>query len=351
MLTEAELIRQWLPPYNLRLRDDKSPLYIVITDEDFPRVITTRRSQLPKWIKASIFGPFQSGYMVKQVLGSLRPIFRWCNQAARRGTGRPCFFYHIERCSGACCGEVEAKQYRKDMRRLAKVLRGEIKSVRRQFVRSMQLASQSHQYEKAAKIRNQILALDVITTQALSPDITLPNLDEKNPGGSAVQELAQQLQKTITLSPRWLPRRIEAYDVSNYGTKAATVAMVVFIDGQPASSFYRLFNIPRPKHPDDYGMLKIALQRRQNHEEWGIPQLVLIDGGKGQVAAVKEVWQWSAPVIGIAKDPDRIIVNTKSIPADHWGDGGKLLQQLRDEAHRFGKKQSHKMLTKEWLSP
>jgi len=149
--------------------------------------------------------------------------------------------------------------------------------------------------------------------------------------------------------------RIEGYDVSNTQGTNASVAMVTFTHGQSDTDQYRLFNIRELNTPNDYAMMKEAIRRRQEHPEWGIPQLVVIDGGKGQLRAALSVWTWHCPVISLAKNPDRIIIpkfepgtsdKRPRLPIDYYvlklpeGEPAlKLVQQVRDESHRFSKKQ------------
>jgi excinuclease ABC subunit C len=158
--------------------------------------------------------------------------------------------------------------------------------------------------------------------------------------------------------PKQMPlARIEGYDVSNIQGTNPAVSMVTFTDGTPDTDNYRIFNIKLMDTPNDYFMLQEALTRRQNHPKWGTPNLVLIDGGKGQVKAALKVWNWYCPVIGIAKHPDRLVLpyfeqeETKKdlgklkyhiVKLDESHPTLKLIQQIRDESHRFAQKQHKK---------
>ena len=356
LLVEAELIRQYQPRYNILLKDDKSPIYVVITKDEYPRVLTARRRDIEKKvIKGDVYGPFQSAYMLKKVLQTIRPIFRWCNQASRPGRGssqRPCFYYHLDQCSGACVGAIEKEEYKASITRLREFLRGETKNLQRSLKKEIVQLAQEKKFEEAEARRQEYEAILVITDPAyrLAPDIALPRLRSEF-GSQATQMLRTVIAPKLFLGEEWVPRHIECYDVSNFQGKYATVSLVSFRDGVQDSDGYRIFHIRNKDTPDDYGMLRQALKRRQGHPEWGVPDLIVIDGGKGQLAAAHSVWNWPTPLVSIAKRPDRLVMrNAKEeftlIPISELSVAGELIQQLRDEAHRFAKKHAHKRLDK-----
>lgn len=366
LFIEAELIRTHQPPYNILLKDDKTPLYIVITHETFPRVLTTRRKEIDRGIvKGTVLGPFSSAYKAKEVLQIARKIFPWCNQAGNAQTlsstttaPKPCFYYHLELCPGACLGKITPEEYAGNIEHLLLFLRGKKRAVLKEMTHSMKAAVHEEAFEKAAVLRDQIQTIEEVTNKkyALKPDVVLPVLKE-----SAIEEGLIHLRRILTTYfnlPKTYPlTRIEGYDVSNTSGTNAAVAMVVSTDGKADPSEYKVFNIRTLDTPNDYAMMKEALTRRQNHPEWGSPDLVVIDGGKGQLRAVLNVWQWATPVISIAKDPDRLVIPLKNVetgaysyelitlapdhPALH------IIQALRDEAHRFSKKQHSKLRTRD----
>ncbi len=357
LLVEAELIRTHQPMYNILLKDDKTPLYILITDDTFPRVLTVRKKELQQGLyKGTYLGPFPSGYKVKEILRISRKIFPWCNQAGSLDVAKdlkPCFYHHLELCSGACVGEVTQEEYREMIKQLLLFLKGKKKEVLRSIEQAMKGAAAEERYEEAGILHDKISVIRSVTerTYSLQPDMILPVLKMDEREESLIQ-LRRILTNYLHLPKTYPLQRIECYDVSNISGTNASVAMVTFIHGQAETSEYKLFNIRTLDTPNDYGMLQEALQRRQNHPEWGQPDLVVIDGGKGQLRAALSVWQWSTPVISIAKDPDRLLLPTTQIrhknplgpryhevklPGGH--SGLKLAQQLRDEAHRFSKKQ------------
>ena len=357
LLVEAELINRYQPPYNVLLKDDKSPLYVVITDEPFPRVLRVRRRDLQKrHLKGKTFGPFQSSYKVSEVLKLVRPIFPWCN-AARRRVMRRCFDNHLGLCPGVCTGEISQADYGEIMRQLGLFLTGKTKQVTDVLRGQIEEYKASLQYEKAAVLRDKLTLIAEVTSETyrLRQDFFLPNLVQER-AADGLAQLRQILSDHLALPREYRLHRIEGYDVSNTSGQQAVVSMVVALDGRMTPREYRSFNMRGLNSPNDFAMMAQALRRRAAHsQDWPTPQLLLIDGGKGQVRAVLEELRetpWRGlPVVGLAKDPDRIV-----IPAQvAWGEPGRLkiewdivtltgdnlalqiLQQVRDEAHRFGK--------------
>ncbi len=373
LLVEAELIRIHQPPFNVALKDDKTPLYIYVTNDLYPQVKTLRKKDIESsHYPGTILGPFPSGYKVKEVLKIVRHIFPWCSKPPAQvftpganASTKPqaCFYYHLQLCPGACVGEILPETYRHTIGQLVAFLKGQKKQVVRDMTTEMKQASAAEEFERAAELRDKLEIIRAVTDKSfrLKPDLTLPQLRETRAEEGLVQ-LAKLVSQHMHL-PRTLRfDRIECYDVSNTQGQDAAVAMVTFTDGVADSVNYRLFNIRTLDTPNDYHMLKEALARRQDHAEWGVPDLVVIDGGKGQLRAVKSVWTWQTPVISIAKDPDRLIIPITSsleptrsksknspekltyavieLPTSH--PALQLVAQLRDEAHRFSKKQHHR---------
>ncbi len=397
LLVEAELIRTHQPEANILLKDDKTPLYIVVTHEDYPKVLTIRKKEIEKGlVKGTILGPFPSSYKVREVLRIARRIFPWCNQGASQLSvvdkeaspdfdhfaqkGSPCFYYHIGLCPGACIHKISIEDYQNSINELVLFLRGKKKSVLKEIEQRMKLAADEENFELASMLRDRVQLIRNVTEQkhSLRPELALPQLKE-NLAEESMIYLSKLLRDHLSLPERFPLTRIEGYDVSNTQGTNASVSMVTFTDGQANKAEYRLFNIKTINQPNDYGMLQEALQRRQNHPEWGRPSLVVIDGGKGQLRAALSVWHWSVPVISIAKKPDRIIIpiveqpkikkisnarrvvplegETKKIKLDYrelklpeTHPALKLIQQIRDESHRFSKKQHTRRRTKDMFT-
>ncbi|MCC6711420.1 MAG: GIY-YIG nuclease family protein [Candidatus Pacebacteria bacterium] len=365
LLIEAELIRVHQPFFNIRLKDDKSPIYLVITNDLYPRVIKKRKNDLLKNKESgAVFGPFQSSYKLNEVLKIARKIFPWCNnpptnQNLEKGKTKACFYYHLDQCPGACIGKISKEAYQENINNLKMFLRGKKTAVIHQLKTKMTSFSDQQQYEQAQQTKLKLQYIQEVTqkTYQLKPDLVLPGF-----GATKIELGLIELQKILTNYTNFPKNkkliRIEGYDVSNVQGKNAAVSMVVAQNGKPTNSLYKIFNIQTLDTPNDYQMMKEALTRRQNHPEWGRPDLVVIDGGKGQVRAVLNIWQWPEPVIGIAKNPDRLVIplpvgsNEKyqlvKLDPDH--PALNIIQQLRDEAHRFAKKQWSKRHTKALLN-
>lgn len=360
LLTEAELIRRYQPQYNVLLKDDKSPLYIHITNETYPRILQIRKKEVTTQNPdGTILGPFSSAYKVKEVLQIARHIFPWCNKAGNlEQVQAPCFYYHIDQCPGACLQKITPHEYKQNIKQLTLFLRGKKALVTTQLKEQLDESVETENFEKAAVIRDKLQLIDDLTQEKriLKPELTTPGLTNKIEQDGIIY--LQDILSTHLNKPKKLPLgRIEGYDVSNTMGTSPAVAMVTFTDGKPDKSNYRLFNIRSINTPNDYQMMKEAIARRQNHPEWGTPNLVVIDGGKGQVRAALTVWGWDVPVIGIAKNPDRLVIPKLSGGISHQGypditnleytmvklkenhPALQLIQRVRDEAHRFSKKQ------------
>lgn len=360
ILTEAELIRTYQPDYNILLKDDKSPLYVAITTENYPRVIQLRKKQLVfGQAKPNIFGPFASSYQVQQVLKIARPIFRWCDDPTNT---QGCFYSHLDLCSGVCCGKISATEYQFGLKQLSLFLHGKSTDLLKELKLNMKQQAKLKQFEAAAKTRDMIRAVTAVTREPyyLKPDPQLLSLADHQPDNQLTY-LNRLLQLYLGLPKQAGIKKIEGYDVSNTSGTNAAVALVSFTDGQANPADYRLFNIRSLDTPNDYQMLREALIRRQNHPEWGIPDLIIIDGGKGQLRAVMGVWQWPTPIMSIAKRPDRLIfpridrsaarlkISYSVVSLDASHPGLQLVQQIRDEAHRFSKKQHSRLRTRKLL--
>lgn len=359
LLIEAELIRRYQPHYNILLKDDKSNLYICIGSGDYPTVFTARKPEIirshERW---TVFGPFQSGYKVRQVLEIARRIFQWCDHP---GSKRPCFYTHLGLCSGACIGQISPIDYQTMIANLKLFLRGKTGELIRECKQSISHYSEKKEYEKAQRIKEQVEAILTVTSPKyrLRPDMTIPvlttNLEEE-----ALISLRAILREYCSLPATTPLQRIEGYDISNTSGTHPTCSMVTAINGSMDHREYKHFGIKSLQTPNDYAMLREALTRRQNHPEWGIPDVILIDGGKGQLQSVLSVWKWPSLVISIAKRPDRLFIPLRTAPSKGTKQptlrykeieltpsipASRLLQSIRDEAHRFAKRLHSKKRT------
>lgn len=320
LILEANLIKKNLPPFNVRLLDDKDYLYIGLTREDFPKVVTLRRMDLGKMKK--YWGPFPSTRTVRDSLKLLRRVFPWCAGKGRRA----CFYYHLGLCPGACTGVISKQDYNKIIRNFSKFLDGEKQELVEDLTKEMMKASENQRFEQAGEIKKMLSGINYMTqTNRVSSYLQNPNFLEDE------RMLAlQQLQKDLNLSK--LPERVEGYDISNIAGKEAVGSMVVLTNGEIDKSQYRKFKIHITGRPNDVAMHKEMLSRRLKHSEWPLPDLIIVDGGRGQARAVK----LTIPIFGLAKrmewlyppEGEVIKLPRKSLSL-------KLLQRLRDESHRF----------------
>lgn len=335
LILEANLIKKFLPPFNVRLTDDKDYLYIGITKEDFPKVITIRKMDLGKMKK--YWGPFPSARTVRDTLKKLRRVFPWCSNPPRLASQgralRACFYYHINLCPGACVGLISKEEYHKIISRFAKFLEGKKEEVARELMEEMEKASNLQKFEEAAKVKKTLDGI-IYLTQINRTKLYLenPNFLEEETKLALVE-----LQKDLNL-PK-IPTRIEGYDISNISGKEAVGSMVVLTNGDIDKSQYRKFKIHISGRPNDVGMHREMIRRRLRNN-WPVPDLIIVDGGRGQangVSAVISKWVGQKmPVFGLAKrmewlyppQGEIIKLSKKSLSL-------KLLQKLRDESHRF----------------
>lgn len=317
LFLENDLIKKYKPKYNIKLKDDKTFLGIFITDEDWPRVMPARLTQ--KLPKGEFYGPFPSAGQVREALQIIRKIFPF-RVSCQPMSGKACFEYHLGVCPGVCAGKVEIKEYQKTIRQIELFLKGKKKSIITELEKDMKIAAKNMDYEKAARIRDRVFSLKHIQDVAL-------------------------IKEEDMLHPEDVPARIEAYDISNISGAFAVGSMVVFSEGLVDKSQYRKFKISNQGRSslgrqitgsDDVAAIKEILSRRLNHTEWPYPDLVLIDGGKGQVNGAKEILKVrriNIPVVGIAKGPNRD--KDELIGAENLSINKNLLLRVRDEAHRF----------------
>jgi len=321
LILEAALIKKYKPPYNIREKDDKSFLYVEITDEAFPRVLLVRGKTL-RQAQGKRYGPFTSASSIREALRIIRRIFpfsihpphkqvMWGASSPKKS--RACFDYEIGLCPGTCVGAISKKDYLKNIRNIKLLFEGKKKTILKNLDKEMYTASKKLEFEKAVKLRKQIFALQHIQDVALIGDFE-----------SQMSNVKGQML-----------RRVEGYDVSNISGTSAVGAMVVFANGRPDKNEYRKFKIRTIMKSDDVGMLREILRRRFGNN-WSLPHLILIDGGKHQVNAAKSVLSecgLKIPVVGIAKGPKR--KKNEFIGQVPRGVDKNVLIRVRDEAHRF----------------
>jgi excinuclease ABC subunit C len=460
LILENNLIKQYKTKYNVLMRDDKNYLYVKINlHDEIPTISYARKIENDK---AKYFGPYTDGASVRQTLRMLRRIFPYC--ANNKIGAKPCFYYHIQKCPGICFGKITRDEYLEVIQRIINFLDGRQASILRSLQSQMKKLANRKQYEKAAKIRDRIFALNrmmerqkLVYTQKLDqdvfslhmePTVAVVNLFRIREGKliqkenfiientkqtdeeeifrqflpsyyitasnfptsillpyknrdpelqtelqtlaeragiktklkilsafsgakaellklgqeNARQYLEQQSDKALLEEARMLaalkelqrvlglpklPGRMECFDISNTQGTNAVGSMVVFDYARPKKDQYRKFKIQKKDTPDDFAMMNEMLERRlarsyngSSKDKWPEPDLIIIDGGKGQLssaqAALKK-FKLDIPMIGLAKRIEEIFLPGHRTPIllPHNSIALYLLQRIRDEAHRF----------------
>lgn len=359
LILEAYLIKSYKPRFNSRLKDDKRYLYIKITTkEEFPRVLTSRKEDERG---CSYFGPYPSSRAVIDVLKIIRRVFPYCTQGSLGK--RRCFYAHLLQCN-PCPADIRKSAgkekiklkniYRRNIKNIIDVLGGKGSRVQLRLEALMKSYSKDEKYEQAKELKRQLLELNYISSFS-SNGIRkyLDSVDQEENGLSGCESLIQILKPYYSLNEI---TRIEGYDISNTQGLFGTGSMVVFVNGEPSRKDYRKFKINGGNTPDDPRMMIEMLARRLWHIEWPYPDVLVVDGGKGQVGAVLRLlkqFNISLPVVGLAKRLERLVVNDKdelqelTIPKS--SSALKLLQHVRDEAHRFANAYHKKLRAKSYI--
>ncbi|MCA9331701.1 excinuclease ABC subunit UvrC [Candidatus Saccharibacteria bacterium] len=353
LFLEAEMIRRYMPRYNILLRDDKSMTYIRIDyDSNFPTVTTTRR---PLDDGAKYFGPYLSSYGVNQALKLLRRVFPFAIKQTP-GQKRATLHYHLGLDPGLEEGRTSLEDYRANLRKLISVIQGGRQTIAKDMEKEMKNLAKLSQFEEAAKIRNQLFALQRLSKQVIFSDKEFMEISKDH----ALNELVELLELVD------FPKRIEGYDISHMQGTDVVASMVVFTNGVSNKGEYRKFKT-KIDHNNDFYNMNETIKRRlseKNRKSWGVPSLVLIDGGKGQLDAAIQARNNAGclkiPFIGLAKREEQIVIHKTlsnvrlsldylhkmggfyeetddfllvNIP--HSANLVKLLQRIRDESHRF----------------
>lgn len=389
LLLEANLIKKYSPKYNIRLTDGKAyPLIRITLGYENPAVLTARR---PDDNKSVYFGPFPSTSSMRMVLRIIRRIFPF--QSVLNHPPKRCLYHHLGLCPcvPASPTEEHIKQYRKTLKHIVDFLEGKTKQVIKDLEKERDTASKEEDYEKAAKIQKQIDAILYVIQPRHNPfeyEVN-PNL-RSDLREQEMKELQTILAKhNVTID---LPIRIECYDNSNIQGTNPVASMVVLTNGEIDKSQYRKFKIKTVKGPNDFASMQEVFTRRLKHTEWPLPQLFIVDGGKGQVSAAKNVLQQylkidsrklkiglenrkskvenqpsifnnppllstfnhlsstPLPLIGLAKRNEIIITpDLEEIKLPKNSKALQLIMRIRDEAHRFAITYHRKLRSKNAL--
>ncbi|MBM3206460.1 MAG: hypothetical protein FJZ43_02475 [Candidatus Staskawiczbacteria bacterium] len=342
LVLEANLIKKHLPKFNVVWRDDKNYFYVAIdhNQNGIPYVFITHQIHKSKTlhIKSSAIGPFVEGNAIKKVLKFLRKVFPF--YTSKNHPKQKCTWCHLDLCPGP---NPDIKDYKNNLKKLSLILQGKRKSVLSSLKKEMHNLSKEKNFEEAGKIRDKIFALERVMehTKVISNEITHAKWLKTQ------EELREILDFDSKIS------RIECYDISNIHGKNATGSMIVFEDGNPVKSQYKKFRIKMKNEPNDIAMLKEVLQRRFSHEDWTLPEVILIDGGIAQLnIAINTINKpKNVRVISIAKGKQELFIEGKKnqIPLKELRqDVYNLVKHLDDEAHRFAVTY-HKSLRKKSL--
>lgn len=336
LILEANEIKRLQPKANSRDKDDKSYYYVVITNEDFPKIILERGRNIYSKNKneetegdyKNIFGPFPHGGELREALKIIRKIFPFRDSKCKilnSKITRPCFNAQIGLCPGPCAGRISKEDYAKNIRNITLFFEGKKDKIIRDLEKEMNLYAKVKKFEKANEIKRKLFALDHIQDIALiKRDIIL-----KNDGHES-------------------SFRIEAYDIAHLSGKEVVGVMTVVIDGELDKSQYRKFKIKSDKN-DDVNNLKEILIRRFNHPEWTFPNLVVVDGGIQQLNMLSKIISdknLNIPVVSVVKDEKHKAKNILGIPDGQHSVLAKQILMANSESHRFAINYHRKLRTK-----
>jgi len=365
LVLEANQIKAHRPPFNIMLLDDKTFLYLCITNEDFPKPVLMRGLDLERLgiqpftrflsLKArrqflAVYGPYTSGRSLRTALDILRRAIPWstCNPPSVTGSTRPCFDAQIGKCPGVCSGAIDKKTYRKTIKKLMLFFEGKKERIIASIRKDMDRAAKRKEFEEATKLRDQLFALEHIH------DVALITREEPTYEFAEPESRPENFINALG--------RIEAYDIANISGTSNVASMVVFENGKANKDEYRKFKIKSFEGADDVGAMEEVMRRRfarlaasssplskggseggSTRDAWPLPDIMIIDGGEGQVNRVREVMQeygLNIPMIGIAKGfdrkQDRLVFDESNPELRRVAKAFKeVFQKARDEAHRF----------------
>ncbi len=355
LLMEARLVKDIQPRFNIELKDDKSFPYLQIRmREDFPRVEFTRS---PRRRGVKLYGPFTSAKTLRHAIQVLQRLFqfRTCTldikaDDARWRWFRPCLLHSIRQCTAPCNLRVTKEEYRKQIRKLRLVMEGKKKRLIREMEREMEEASTALLFEKAARLRDDIAALKKLGQRGDVERDAQPAVFPIDP-----KKGLAGLRKVLGLQK--MPRTIEGIDIAHLSGDDTVASLVSFLDGLPFKPGYRRFKIRTVRGVDDFASIREVVtrrydrlrdrRRREEREENVWPDIVLIDGGLGQLNAAREAFAFlgiEPPcLISLAKREEEIYRPGEAEPLrlSRHSAALRLLQYVRDEAHRFAQHYHH----------
>lgn len=348
LLAEARLIKDVQPKYNKELKDDKTfPYLMVTTHEDFPRVEVTRE---PKARGVKLYGPFANAGALRGAVQVLQRIFKFrtCSLDIDEGDERwkwfrPCLLASIDQCTAPCNLRIGKKEYRRDIKRLRMFLAGKKTRLLKQMRDEMQSASKQLRFEEAARLRDEIQMLETLDERGELDTHAQPEVFYIDP-----KKGLAGLRKVLKLSET--PRTIEGVDIAHLGGGETVASLVQFIDGLPFKPGYRRYKIRDVQGIDDYRSIHEVVARRYKRlaDDCDVfPDVLLIDGGKGQLraahAAFEELQIEPPTLISLAKREEEIFTLEQAEPLrlSRHSFALRLLQYVRDESHRFAQHYHH----------
>lgn len=348
LLAESRLIKDVQPKHNKEQKDDKSFPYLMIsTREDFPRVEITRT---PESSGVKLYGPFASAGALRGAVQVLQRIFKFrtCSLDIEEGDPRwqwfrPCLLASIQQCTAPCNQRISKDEYRQDIRRLQTFLDGGKKRLVGQMTKEMQQAAQNLEYEKAARLRDEIRMLESLEDRGELDTHVQPQVFYIDP-----KKGLSGLQKVLKL--REPPRVIEGVDIAHLGGGETVASLVQFLDGLPFKPGYRRYKIKNVRGVDDFRSIHEVISRRFRRladSQESFPDLLLIDGGKGQLNAALAAFRDQSldppTLLSLAKQEEEIFLpgQAESLRLSRHAFALRLLQYVRDEAHRFAQHYHH----------
>jgi excinuclease ABC subunit C len=348
LLLEARLVKDIQPRFNIELKDDKTFPYLQIRiREDFPRVEITRK---PRRRGVKLYGPFTSPRALRAAVQVLQRVFQFRNCSLDIDDGdekwrwfRPCLLHSIRQCTAPCNFRVTKEEYRRQIRSLRLVLEGKKARLLAEMQAEMQAASEALQFERAARIRDDMAALSRLAERGSLSDSGQQEVFPIDP-----KKGLRGLQKLLGLSSP--PRSVEGVDIAHLQGEATVASLVTFIDGLPFKGGYRRFRIQSVDGVDDFASIREVVSRRfRGLEERGevFPDILLIDGGKGQLSAAIEAFEAlgiEPPILlSLAKREEEVYRPGDAAPLrlPRSAPALRLLQHVRDESHRFAQSYHH----------
>ena len=359
LLLEALLVKKYNTRYNTLLKDDKHPLYIKITRDKYPLVLTARKIEEGRLYR-SFFGPFPSSSHVKIVLKLLRRIFPY---STHRVTKKACLESQIGLCepcpsiteqlTDPKLKQIERQKYLENVLAIEKILSGKINGVKKMLITKMNRLSHEENFEEALETKRKLASLEYITQPIHKPANYLlnPNFEEDIRDVQLIQfqKILRRFFKVTSL------KRIECFDVSHHAGRETSASMVVFINAKEEYTLYRHFRIVSSRKSNDIASLEETIKRRIKHfDDWGKPNLVIVDGGRGQVKIFYQLLkEFDISVVGLEKRYETLVIPTLKEGAVMFKkiilppcEARNLIQRIRNEAHRFAIRYHHKLVRK-----